>query len=203
MSNIPEKMKRAGQDVHFHHEGSAQRTNVSESIGYLHQPGGSHELDAKAMRSILTQILAKTLDMKKKNKNPHHHYKSIFRESDNIEKFDKSMTATAERSELSSGQPPSSPPPLPQQKSIGRFGNHKETSKSSTECVIVFNNQCFNCLHAEQRYIRASRFLSLPFRRLEIPFTRMTVEFSLERLAKFLLISLPVISFLSILSLVK
>lgn len=146
LSNIPEKMKRAGLDVHFHHEGSARRSNVSESIGYSHQPGGSHELDAKAMRNILTQILAKTLDMKKKKDHPHHHYKSVFRESANIDKFDKSTTTTtAEHSEISPGQPPPPPPPLPPlQKSISRFVNHKETSKSSTEkCVIVFNSSTF------------------------------------------------------------
>ncbi|XP_014478804.1 PREDICTED: uncharacterized protein LOC106746578 [Dinoponera quadriceps] len=140
LSNVPEKMRRAGQDVHFHHEDGVQRSNVSESIEYSHQPGGSHELDAKALRNILTQILAKTLDMKRKKENPHHHYKSVFRESANIDKFDKlTTTSTTKHSEIS-GQPHH---PLPRQKAISRFGNHKETSESSTESKLMSSSASF------------------------------------------------------------
>lgn len=139
LSNVPDKMKRAGQNVHFHREGSGHRSNVSESVEYSHQLDGSHELDAKALRNVLTQILAKTLDMKKKN--PHHHYNNVFRESANIDRFVRpTTTASSKDSEISSGQPPLPPP---WQKSISRFGNHKETSESNTECVIVFSNTMF------------------------------------------------------------
>lgn len=85
-SNIPENMKRAGQDVYFHHNGNSLRLNASVLPGYSHQLG-SHELDAKTMRHILTQLFAKTLDTKKKQKeNPHHHYEAVFRETNNIDK---------------------------------------------------------------------------------------------------------------------
>lgn len=85
LSNVPEKMKRAGHDVHFHHQGSA--LNVSKSsVGHSYH-GGSHELDAQAMRNVLTQLFVKTLDMKKKKKeNPHYHYKGVFRDFANIDK---------------------------------------------------------------------------------------------------------------------
>ncbi|XP_067205465.1 uncharacterized protein [Linepithema humile] len=84
LSNVPARMGRVDQDVHFLHEGSVFRLNVSKSSG--HQPG-SHELDAQAMRNILTQLFAKTLDTKKKQKeNQHHHYEAVFREATNIDK---------------------------------------------------------------------------------------------------------------------
>ncbi|XP_012256817.2 uncharacterized protein LOC105686493 isoform X2 [Athalia rosae] len=57
------------------------------------EPGGvahqltSHELDAKTMRNILTQLFVKTLDTKKKQEsNPHHHYEGTYRESSNIDR---------------------------------------------------------------------------------------------------------------------
>lgn len=47
----------------------------------------SHELDAKAMRAILTELFVKTFDTKKKQKeNPHHHYEGTFVEAANIDK---------------------------------------------------------------------------------------------------------------------
>ncbi|XP_011258449.1 uncharacterized protein LOC105252643 isoform X2 [Camponotus floridanus] len=82
--NIPEKMSRVNQDVQFHHKGNALRLNISTS---LENQVGSHELDAQTMRHILTQLLAKTTDTKKKQKeNPHHHYEAVFKEVTNIDK---------------------------------------------------------------------------------------------------------------------
>jgi len=85
LSNIPEKMKRAGQDVYFHHEDNSLRSNTFILPG-SHQLS-SHELDAQTMRNILSQLLAKTLDTKKKQKeNLHHHYEAVFRDTTNIDK---------------------------------------------------------------------------------------------------------------------
>lgn len=123
LSNEPAKMGRVGQDVHFHHEGSVFRLNASRSFG--HQLG-SHELDAQAMRNILTQLFAKTVDTKKKQKeNQHHHYEAVFREATNIDK------------------PPTTKYPgdmiLQDQflHPINRF-NDAEMSESSTKCVLNY-----------------------------------------------------------------
>lgn len=87
LSNVPEKMKRAGQDVQFHHKDGTFHLNISRLSEYSRQ-SSSHELDAKTMRNILTHLLAKTSDTKKKQKeNPHHHYEGVFRESANIDKL--------------------------------------------------------------------------------------------------------------------
>ncbi|KAG7202886.1 hypothetical protein KM043_010034 [Ampulex compressa] len=84
-SNEPEKMKRARQGVQFHHKDSAFQLNVSKHAMSHHH--GSHELDAKAMRSILTELFAKTIGTKQKQKeNPHHHYEGVFVETANIDK---------------------------------------------------------------------------------------------------------------------
>lgn len=84
-SNVPEKMKRAGQNVHFHHEGNAFRQNTSEQLSGHHS--NSNELDPQTMRKILTQLFVKTQDTKKKQKeNPHHHYEAVFRDAVNIDK---------------------------------------------------------------------------------------------------------------------
>ncbi|XP_011865778.1 PREDICTED: uncharacterized protein LOC105560886 isoform X2 [Vollenhovia emeryi] len=84
LSNVPDKMRRADQDVHFYHEDRALRLNASKSAD--HQLG-SHELDAETMRNILTQLLAKTDHTKKKQReNPHHHYEAVFKDISNIDK---------------------------------------------------------------------------------------------------------------------
>lgn len=81
-------MKRVHQGVQLHN---------TNDTSYQHNPHHnqqltSHELDAKDMRAILTQIFMKQLDMKKRQKlDPketpqHHHYEGVFRESDNIDK---------------------------------------------------------------------------------------------------------------------
>lgn len=113
-------MRRADQDVHFHHEDRIHRLNISKSSG--HQ-AGSHELDAETMRNILTQLLAKTDHTKKKQKkNPHHHYEGVFRDITNIDK------------------PVTNPGSLQNQlrgTSINKFeSNNKEISENSTKCVI-------------------------------------------------------------------
>ncbi|KAL0118619.1 hypothetical protein PUN28_009354 [Cardiocondyla obscurior] len=117
LSNIPDKMRRADQNVHFYNKNETLRTNVSKSS--QHQPG-SHELDAETMRNILTQLLAKTDHTKKKQKNPHHHYEAVFRDITNI---DKPVT--------------NYPESLQDQlrgKSISKFEfDNKKTSKNNTE----------------------------------------------------------------------
>ncbi|XP_076637845.1 uncharacterized protein LOC143349998 [Colletes latitarsis] len=87
-SNEPEKMKRVQQGVEFHHKDHAHLQNSSKyATNSMAHPYSSHELDAKAMRAILTELFAKTLDTKKKQKeNPHHHYEGTFVEMANIEK---------------------------------------------------------------------------------------------------------------------
>nr|XP_012137415.1 PREDICTED: uncharacterized protein LOC105662068 isoform X1 [Megachile rotundata] len=84
-SNEPEKMKRVHQDVQFHHKAHLFNSSKHLTNSMVHY--NSHELDAKAMRTILTELFAKTLDTKKKQKeNPHHHYEGTFVEVDNIDK---------------------------------------------------------------------------------------------------------------------
>lgn len=84
LSNIPDKMRRADQNVHFYQQDRTLRVNISKSS--RHQ-AGSHELDAETMRNILTQILAKTdYTKKKQKKNLHHHYEAVFRDITNIDK---------------------------------------------------------------------------------------------------------------------
>ncbi|KAL6258113.1 hypothetical protein P5V15_010030 [Pogonomyrmex californicus] len=109
LSNVPDKMRRADQDVHFYDKDSALRLNVSKSSG---QPG-SHELDPETMRNILTQLLVKTNYAKKKQKkNPHHHYEAVFRDVTNI---DKPATTNYSRNLQD------------QEKLISKFDNNKET----------------------------------------------------------------------------
>ncbi|XP_014210255.1 uncharacterized protein LOC106640672 [Copidosoma floridanum] len=90
-SNEPSKMKRVHQDVEFLNK---QAHKNAENINN-HQPQHytSHELDAKDMREILTQIFMKTLDMKKRQKETkaptqrqHYHHEGVFKESANIDK---------------------------------------------------------------------------------------------------------------------
>ncbi|XP_076645280.1 uncharacterized protein LOC143354816 [Halictus rubicundus] len=85
-SNEPNKMKRVEQGIQFHHKDQALPLNSSNHLTNSHHYS-SHELDAKAMRAILTELFAKTLDTKKKQKeNPHHHYEGTFVELANIDK---------------------------------------------------------------------------------------------------------------------
>jgi hypothetical protein len=81
-------MKRVNQGVEFHQE--RNDTEDSSSTRRHHQQLTSHELDAKDMRAILTQLFVKTLDTKKRQKDAHtnlrHHYEGVFKESANIDK---------------------------------------------------------------------------------------------------------------------
>ena len=80
-------MKRAQQGVQFHHKDHAGLLNSSRHTMDTMHHYNSHELDAKAMKVILTELFAKTLDTKKKQKeSPHHHYEGTFVEADNIDK---------------------------------------------------------------------------------------------------------------------
>lgn len=81
-------MKRVQQGIQFHHKDHANALNGSKhTMNTMTHHYNSHELDAKAMKAILTELFAKTLDTKKKQKeNPHHHYEGTFVETDNIEK---------------------------------------------------------------------------------------------------------------------
>lgn len=79
-------MKRVQQGVQFHHKDHLLN-NSKHTMNTMPHHYNSHELDAKAMKVILTELFAKTLDTKKKQKeNPHHHYEGIFVETDNIDK---------------------------------------------------------------------------------------------------------------------
>lgn len=84
-NNTPERMKRYRLGVRFHQDNG--RIDENNSIpGDIHHYN-SHELDAKAMRNILTELFVKTLETKKKQQeHPHHHYKGVFRETANIDK---------------------------------------------------------------------------------------------------------------------
>lgn len=81
-------MKRVQQGIQFHHKDHVNALNSSKhTMNTITHHYNSHELDAKAMKVILTELFAKTLDTKKKQKeNPHHHYEGTFVETDNIEK---------------------------------------------------------------------------------------------------------------------
>ncbi|XP_026667108.1 uncharacterized protein LOC108622199 [Ceratina calcarata] len=84
-SNQPEKMKRVHQGIQFHHKDHDRLLNSTKHMAAHHY--SSHELDAKAMKAILSELFVKTLDTKKKQKeNPHHHYEGTFVETDNIDK---------------------------------------------------------------------------------------------------------------------
>ena len=79
-------MRRIHQDVQFHHNTNPPHRNGTFFSSSLHNPT-SHELDASAMRNILTLLMNKTLETKKKQKeNPHHRYEGVYRESANIDK---------------------------------------------------------------------------------------------------------------------
>lgn len=79
-------MKRVQQGVQFHHKDHLSN-NSKHTMNAMPHHYNSHELDAKAMKVILTELFAKTLDTKKKQKeNPHHHYEGTFVETDNIDK---------------------------------------------------------------------------------------------------------------------
>lgn len=124
-------MGRVKQDVQFHHKGNALRLNISTSS---ENQVGSHELDAQTMRYILTQLLAKTIDTKKKQKeNPHHHYEAVFKEVTNI---DKPPIANHPQILSFENQPP-------QESTTGQSGNNKEILENSTKCVIFLDNSVF------------------------------------------------------------
>jgi len=115
-------MRRADQDVHFHHEDRI-RLNISKSS--RHQMG-SHELDAETLRNILTQLLAKTdYTKKKQKKNQHHHYEGVFKDITNI---DKPMTNPGNLQNQF------------QEKSINKESNNKKISENGTKCVIFLIN---------------------------------------------------------------
>ncbi|XP_057332960.1 uncharacterized protein LOC130672404 [Microplitis mediator] len=81
-SNLPKNMKRVQPGVHFHHQKNTlySATNIANHYN-------SHELDAPAMREILKNLFAKTLETKNKQKsNPHHHYEGVYRDSVNIDR---------------------------------------------------------------------------------------------------------------------
>lgn len=89
-------MKRAQQGVQFHHKDHADLSNSSRHTMNTMHHYNSHELDAKTMKVILTELFAKTLDTKKKQKeNPHHHYEGTFVEADNIDKPPTQYTQAA------------------------------------------------------------------------------------------------------------
>ncbi|KOC65647.1 hypothetical protein WH47_00671 [Habropoda laboriosa] len=87
-SNMPDKMKRVQQGIQFHHKDHAHLLNNSKHItNAMSHHYNSHELDAKAMKVILSELFAKTVGTKKMQKeNPHHHYEGTFVETDNIDK---------------------------------------------------------------------------------------------------------------------
>ncbi|XP_074113625.1 uncharacterized protein LOC141536786 [Cotesia typhae] len=81
-SNLPKNMKRVQPGVRFHHQKNTgfSRTNLANQYN-------SHELDAPAMREILKNLFAKTLETKNMQKsNPHHHYEGVFKDSVNIDR---------------------------------------------------------------------------------------------------------------------
>ncbi|XP_077267479.1 uncharacterized protein LOC143900244 isoform X1 [Temnothorax americanus] len=122
LSNVPDKMRRADQNIHFYHEDKALRLNISESS--KNQPG-SHELDAETMRNILTQLLAKTDYTKKKKKNPHHHYEAVFRDITNIDKPVTTHPGSLQRDQL-------------REKSINDLeSNDKNVSENSTKSTLL------------------------------------------------------------------
>jgi len=134
LSNIPEKMKRAGQDVYFHHEGNSLRLNTFILPGYSHELS-SHELDAQTMRNILSQLLAKTLDTKKKQKeNPHHHYEAVFRDTSNI---DKPPAVTPN---------PKNPEQLLRKKLIHKSNQSEETSEKWVNFFDINNLITVSCI---------------------------------------------------------
>ncbi|XP_018317849.1 uncharacterized protein [Mycetomoellerius zeteki] len=117
LSNVPEKMRRADQDVHFYHEDKILRMNISKSS--IHQ--SSNELDPETMRNILTQLLAKTdYTKKKQKKNLHHHYEAVFRDIINV---DKPVTNGTTHPKNLQDQL--------QEESISRFDNNKKISENS------------------------------------------------------------------------
>lgn len=95
-SNEPWRMRRVQQGVQFHNEatnGTGGSINNNKQQQQQQQPPShhqytSHELDAKDMRAILTQLFVKTLDMRKRQKDAHqhHHREGTFREDANIDK---------------------------------------------------------------------------------------------------------------------
>lgn len=126
LSNVPEKMRRADQDVHFYHEDKILRMNISKSS--IHQ--SSNELDPETMRNILTQLLAKTdYTKKKQKKNLHHHYEAVFRDIINV---DKPVTNGTTHPKNLQDQL--------QEESISRFDNNKKISENSIKCVIFLTD---------------------------------------------------------------
>lgn len=85
-------MKRARQDVEFHHKANAPHPNdtLPKSPVSSHSGGSSHELDAITMRETLAKLFAKSLDMRKKKKDysqyEHYHREGVFRDNENIER---------------------------------------------------------------------------------------------------------------------
>ncbi|XP_020281490.1 uncharacterized protein LOC109853612 [Pseudomyrmex gracilis] len=151
-SNIPEKMRRAGQNVHFHHEGNVFRQNTSDQLSGHHS--NSNELDPQAMRNILTQLFVKTQDTKKKQKeNPHHHYEAVFRDAVNIDKppvtnyvdslknlFREELTDKFDNKEISKHNITSTSPTLnvsTEQISSPEMKQHNEEERNATSDVQI------------------------------------------------------------------
>ncbi|KAJ8673425.1 hypothetical protein QAD02_004687 [Eretmocerus hayati] len=90
LSNGPSKMKKVKQTVQFHHSEREKDNLLQHNNHQQHHEYSSHELDAKDMRDILTQLFTKTLDMRKRQKDTktpqNTHYEGTFKESDNIDK---------------------------------------------------------------------------------------------------------------------
>ncbi|XP_043277168.1 uncharacterized protein [Venturia canescens] len=85
-SNVPERMKKAHENVRFHQNNSESRSSGSPRLANGNTEA-SGELEAAAMREILSSLFNKTSGMKKKQKdNPHHRYEGVFREISNIDK---------------------------------------------------------------------------------------------------------------------
>ncbi|XP_018059569.1 PREDICTED: uncharacterized protein LOC108694515 [Atta colombica] len=153
LSNVPDKMRRADQDVHFH-EDKILRLNISKSS--THQ--SSHELDPETMRNILTQLLAKTEYTKKKQKkNLHHHYEAVFRDIINM---DKPVTNGTTHPRNLQDQL--------QEESISRFDNNKKISENSTKFTpmpskipVSFQEEQYNYNESERRNFQQNSTFSL------------------------------------------
>ncbi|XP_063982987.1 uncharacterized protein LOC135165530 isoform X1 [Diachasmimorpha longicaudata] len=160
-SNEPAKMKRAHQDVQFHHKGNAPASNNTLPPLMSNHHYTSHELGAKEMREILTNLFARKLVAKNKQKeNPHHHYEGVYKETANIKKpplvqpdkflwqletveklFGRRTTTTAaptkktqiEKSRLEI----STPSPKPSGKFTKKIGKDSETSTETSSEVVA------------------------------------------------------------------
>lgn len=78
-------MKKTHGNVRFHQNNNEHAASASSKLANTHNEA-SGELDAVAMREILSSLFNKTSGMKKKQQdNPHHRYEGVFREISNID----------------------------------------------------------------------------------------------------------------------